>query len=85
MPYFVATLCSPIALLMVQRPWAAALNAIVYGAACIMIVVAGLRSSLLPGILIWAVAFSHAYILIKASRRHERNDRLERWDYFKFS
>jgi hypothetical protein len=84
MPYLVAIFCSPIALLIAQRPVAAALNAVIYGVACLLMVRDGLPFSLLSAVVIWAVAFWHAYIVIEKTRRHDRNNRLQRWDYFKF-
>ena len=84
MPYFVAILCSPVALLMVQRPLAAALNAILYAVAWVLLEHLRQRFSVLPGVMVWAIAFWHAYSVIKPTRRRDRNDRLQRWDYFKF-
>ncbi|MBS0471690.1 MAG: hypothetical protein JSR60_11510 [Proteobacteria bacterium] len=72
MTYFIAIFCSPLALLLVGRPFSALFNLILYvlSIACWATIV-----FFHAGIVLWGLAFLHAVLAINAS--HE--DRRARW------
>jgi hypothetical protein len=62
--YFLALFCSPLAVLLALRPFAAVLNALLYLGAWL-----GLVFFFVPGVGLWLLGVVHAYFVIRAQNR----------------
>ena len=73
MRYFIAIFCSPLALLLALKPFAAVLNAFLYIAAF-----PGWLFFGVPGFVLWGLGVMHAWIVISQSKADARAERVQR-------
>jgi hypothetical protein len=71
--YFLALFCSPLAVLLALRPFAAVLNALLYLGAWL-----GLVFFFVPGVGLWLLGVVHAYFVISGAKADRRADRIIR-------
>jgi hypothetical protein len=73
MIYFIAIFCSPLALLLIGKPFQAVLNLILYVLSIVFWITIILHS---VGFALWAVAFVHAVLSVNSHKADKRNRRL---------
>jgi hypothetical protein len=69
MMYLLALFCSPLALLLIGKPFQAVLNAILYIAGFL-----GLAVLFVPGFLCWLLGVVHAFAVISSRNADRRTD-----------